>query len=245
MAELQRPDVRWHASFLSAMQEFRDEGRARPGSMLGEDLLEHGPTWSTPAGFAAYVAQVRREAVAPRDDFVPHTTWWWIDGGEYIGRIDLRHRLTERLREVGGHVGYDVRRSRRREGHATAMLAAVLPHARARGIADALLTCDVGNLASRRVIEANGGRLEDRRGAKLRFLVGTGQVTSPSGRPPWAAAHEDYGEGGTCHGLPSPPGGGGPAVRGAARSWRPGEGRGTGPGVGGWPGRTHRPESTP
>lgn len=175
MAELHLPHPRWRRSFLEAMGELEGEGRAGDGSMLGEDLAEHGATWSTPAGFSAYVDVVRAEAVAPRDpDFVPHTTWWWVAGEEWVGRIDVRHRLDDRLREVGGHVGYDVRPSRRREGHATAMLAAVLPHARALGIAQALVTCDATNLASRRVIEANGGRLEERRGGKLRFLLATG-----------------------------------------------------------------------
>lgn len=59
-------------------------------------------------------------------------------------------------------------------GHATAMLRASLPVARALGISSALLTCDVDNEGSRRVIERNGGVLEDRRGAKLRFWVPTG-----------------------------------------------------------------------
>jgi predicted acetyltransferase len=36
-----------------------------------------------------------------------------------------------------------------------------------------LVTCDDDNVASRRVIEANGGRLEDVRGHKLRFWVPT------------------------------------------------------------------------
>ena len=38
------------------------------------------------------------------------------------------------------------------------MLAAALPIAQALGIDEALLTCDETNVASRRVIEANGGR---------------------------------------------------------------------------------------
>jgi predicted acetyltransferase len=35
------------------------------------------------------------------------------------------------------------------------------------------VTCDVDNVASRKVIERNGGVLEDRRGDKLRFWVPT------------------------------------------------------------------------
>ena len=54
------------------------------------------------------------------------------------------------------------------------MLHDVLPHANLLGIDPALVTCDVDNVASRRVIEANGGILEDERRGKLRFWVPTG-----------------------------------------------------------------------
>ena len=40
------------------------------------------------------------------------------------------------------------------------MLTAALPVARALGIDPALLTCDAPNIASRKVIEANGGALK-------------------------------------------------------------------------------------
>ncbi len=93
----------------------------------------------------------------------------------YLGRIALRHQLTDRLRETGGHIGYDVRPTARRQGHATAMLRAVLPLTHGMGINPVLVTCDVDNLASRRVIQANGGVLEDERYGKLRFWVSTYQ----------------------------------------------------------------------
>jgi predicted acetyltransferase len=53
------------------------------------------------------------------------------------------------------------------------MLAAALPVAAALGLECVLLTCDQDNVASRRVIERNGGLLQDRRGSKLRFWVPT------------------------------------------------------------------------
>ena len=53
------------------------------------------------------------------------------------------------------------------------MLAAVLPHAAALGIDKALVTCDAENTASRKVIEANGGVLEDEREGTLRYRVPT------------------------------------------------------------------------
>lgn len=159
------------------MAEFADEGRTGDDTMVGHELADHGATWASRAGFAAYVAALRAEAAAPRPPLlVCSTTWWWVEGEEYLGRISVRHELTPLLLEVGGHIGYDVRRSRRREGHATAMLAAALPEATALGIDPALVTCDEGNLGSRKAIEANGGIVEDQRGAKLRFWIPTTRV---------------------------------------------------------------------
>jgi len=126
-------------------------------------------------------AAFARTYVAAMAEFVVEALWWVEAGPEapeptYLGGIRIRHHLTDYLREVGGHIGYDVRPSRRREGHATRMLRAALPHAYALGITPALITCDTDNVASRRVIEANGGVLEDQRGEKLRFWVPTGPV---------------------------------------------------------------------
>lgn len=53
------------------------------------------------------------------------------------------------------------------------MLAHGLPVAAALGIDPALVTCDVDNVGSRRVIETNGGVLDDERRGKLRFWVPT------------------------------------------------------------------------
>ena len=49
----------------------------------------------------------------------------------------------------------------------------MLPVAAARGIDQVLVTCDEDNVASRKVIEANGGVLEDVRGTKMRFWIAT------------------------------------------------------------------------
>jgi predicted acetyltransferase len=90
-----------------------------------------------------------------------------------VGRISLRHALTPWLLEVGGHIGYAVRPSARGRGYATRALALMLPVAAAHGIDPVLITCDDTNVASRKVIEANGGVLEDNRNGKLRFWVPT------------------------------------------------------------------------
>jgi predicted acetyltransferase len=185
-----------HASFLAAMAEFCAEGRGGPddASMVGREIREFGGGWDTPTGFAEYTRRLREQALedAPRPPgFVPCTTLWWIDGAEYLGRLAIRHRLTPGLREAGGHIGYDVRRSVRGRGHATRMLRVALPVAHDLGIESALVTCDEDNVPSRKVIEKNGGVLEDRRGDVLRFWVPT---RPGAGDRPRAAGQEASGE---------------------------------------------------
>lgn len=174
MAELVIPDARYQRSFLEAMDEFAAEGAA--DSQTAGWIEAQAPDWQAPALFEAFVDGLRRQSLPgePRPEgFVPTTTLWWVDGEEYVGRIAIRHRLNDFLLRVGGHIGYDVRPTRRRTGQATGMLAAALPRAHALGIDPALVTCDTTNLASHKVIESNGGALENESGGKLRFWVPT------------------------------------------------------------------------
>jgi predicted acetyltransferase len=168
-----------HASFLEAMAEFQTEGRGGPSdddSMVGFEIRTWSARWHDPAVFAEYTLGLRAAALedTPRPaDRVPCTTLWWVEDDEYLGRLAIRHRLTPPLLEWGGHIGYDVRPTARRRGHATAMLAAALPLSRALGIDSALVTCDLDNVGSRRTIEKNGGVFEDVRAGKRRYWVPT------------------------------------------------------------------------
>lgn len=176
MPHLAVPTVDVRDSFLAAMAEFRAEGRgaADDNSSIGVDL--RGGRLDPAYGFDRYVGELRADSLpsTPRPpNRVACTTLWWVEGDEYLGRIAIRHELTEWLREYGGHIGYDVRPTARLRGHATAMLRAALPVAHELGIEQALVTCDDTNVGSRRVIENCGGRFEDQRGAKLRFWVPT------------------------------------------------------------------------
>ena len=178
MVALGAPAVRLHASFLAAMDEFAAEGRGSPQdhTEVGREIRTYRDSWGSAEGFTAYVRwlvdQAREDTPRP-EGYVPATNLWLTDDHGYAGRIAIRHRLTEPLRRAGGHIGYDVRPSRRGRGYATHMLRDALTVARGLGIDTALLTCDVDNVASRTVIERNGGVLEDELGGKLRFWVPT------------------------------------------------------------------------
>ncbi|MFF7639166.1 GNAT family N-acetyltransferase [Streptomyces canus] len=174
MPQLTVPDVRFHTSYLDAVREFTEAG-LDPAVLESGWIGAHAETVREPAGFAAFVDMLRAETQRPRrPDWVQMTNLWYVQDDTFLGRLSIRHRLTPHLLELGGHIGYVVRPGARRRGHATAMLAAALPVCRQLGISRALVTCDADNTASRKVIEANGGEFEDRRGGKLRYWIRTG-----------------------------------------------------------------------
>jgi predicted acetyltransferase len=179
---LAEPHPRFHASYLDALAELDAEGNARyldlvlppePGYPGANFTLA---TLADPETFVEFcrVTNAMGDPESPRPTgFVTATHRWIVEDGEVLGKVSLRHALTPFLMDVGGHIGYAVRPSARRRGVATHALALMLPIAAARGIDPALVTCDDTNVGSRKVIEANGGVLEDLRNGKLRFWVPT------------------------------------------------------------------------
>jgi predicted acetyltransferase len=126
----------------------------------GEELIPFPLSFDN-TDFAAFVARLdaasRGEGIPA--DFVANTTYWLVDErGEVVAVSNLRHALTEKLRIEGGHIGYGVRPSARRRGHATEILRRTLEQARERGIEEALVTCAKENMGSRGAILRCGGR---------------------------------------------------------------------------------------
>jgi predicted acetyltransferase len=181
MLELDDPHLRFHRSFLAAADEFLAAGEERHSGILSwpPDATFEGRSYTresleSPEVFEDFCTFVVRDRLpgSPRPaSFVPATTLWMVDGEEYVGRISVRHRLTDLLFTWGGHIGYAVRPSARRRGHASRALAQMLPVCAELGIDPVLVTCDVDNVGSRRAIEKNGGVYEDTREGKLRFWV--------------------------------------------------------------------------
>ena len=150
-AFLAAPSAACKDSYLEAVREFQRETR----------YLDHDPDWlADDANFAALLQRFASQRTSPPPGWVPSSELWLVSGGEFIGRASIRHRLTDSLRRYGGHIGYEIRPSRRRQGYGTLICRLALEQARGLGIARALITCDETNAASRRIIEANGGRFE-------------------------------------------------------------------------------------
>ena len=92
--------------------------------------------------------------------------------GQAVGFLNLRLRLSNFLLEEGGHIGYSIRPSERGKGYAKETLRQGLQVAKEKNIKKALVTCSVDNPASRAVILANGGLIEDVRDGVERYWIG-------------------------------------------------------------------------
>jgi len=100
------------------------------------------------------------------DHLVPASKYFLLEEGspKILGVIDIRHQLNEHLlNNPGGHIGYAIAPSERRKGYATEQLHLALEICHEMGISPVLITCHKENIASAKVIQKNGGVLEDER----------------------------------------------------------------------------------
>ena len=93
------------------------------------------------------------------------------ESGRALGFLNLRLRLNEGLLNYAGHIGYSIRPSERGKSYAKETLRQGLQVAKEKNIKKALVTCSVNNPASRAVILANGGLIEDVRNGVERYWI--------------------------------------------------------------------------
>ena len=101
--------------------------------------------------------------IADELGLVPDTTFFALDTDRdiFVGAVNIRKYLNERLMSYGGHIGDGIRPSERGKGYGTEMISLALDECRKMGINRVLMVCDQSNKASARVIVKNGGILEN------------------------------------------------------------------------------------
>lgn len=149
------PAPEYKEQILDYKREFLENGDSMDGT-AGLNRYDTFEEW-----YDALLDNSREETV--REGMVPATTFLAVsnDDNRLIGMIDIRHRLNVFLFNVGGHIGYSVRKSERRKGYATEMLGLSLKECLKLNIRKVLITCDKNNIASSRTIVKNGGMLEN------------------------------------------------------------------------------------
>ncbi len=98
-----------------------------------------------------------------KDGWVPDTTLFCFDRDRniFVGAVNIRHYLNDKLLKTGGHIGDGVRPSERKKGYATAMIGLALDECKRLGINKVLICCDKDNIGSAKSIINNGGILEN------------------------------------------------------------------------------------
>lgn len=98
-----------------------------------------------------------------KDGKVPDSTFFALDieRNIFVGAVNIRHYLNERLLLDGGHIGDGIRPSERRKGYATEMIGLALKECKKLNIDRVLMVCDKENIGSRKSIINNGGILEN------------------------------------------------------------------------------------
>lgn len=150
--KLIKPTKALEKDFRAAISEFRENGETQIETLFsrsGYDMDNYLKlTQQAEAGFAL------------PQGFVPYTTYWSVQDDQHvIGFCHFRHYLTNPLKIEGGHIGYSVRPSERQKGYGTQQLALMLEACRWMAFEKVMITCDFDNIASYKIIEANGGVL--------------------------------------------------------------------------------------
>jgi predicted acetyltransferase len=161
--ELVRPTLERLPAYTSALERGWSADNVRGEAAAREELARIAH--DAPA-FVAHQTDREargREITLPDGSKVPRIPGYhlWIWDGEFCGAIGLRRQpgSDELPAHVLGHIGYSIVPWKQRRGYAKAALGMMLVHARAEGLAFVEITTAPDNVASQRVIVANGGML--------------------------------------------------------------------------------------
>jgi len=154
MPQLTTPSKKYQESYLVAVSEYQAEGLAHYQQFDLPELSKH---------FDEYIQRLLEQVEGKNlpAEWVPHTELWLVEGDEFLGRVDIRHKLNEALKKHGGHIGYDVRPTQRRKGFGKLALKLGIETAKEMGVENIVVTCDVTNRPSNKIIQNNGGQLVD------------------------------------------------------------------------------------
>ena len=148
--------VKLTPEYRSQLTEMMDEWSA-----ASEEIIPYAIRKNDYRDFYYYLKHL--EVKDDTGSLVPDSTFFCLDEERniFVGAVNIRHYLNQRLLLNGGHIGDGVRPSERRRGIATAMIGLALIECQKLGINRVLMVCDKDNIGSAKSIQRNGGVLEN------------------------------------------------------------------------------------
>ena len=161
---LRRPTLADKETVLEMMAEFEQTQSAHDGGFWDAENFDYEEWLET---------NMQKEmGINLPENRVPSIQFVSFDAvGHALGFLNLRLRLNEGLLNYAGHIGYSIRPSERGKGYAKESLQQGLQITKKKNIKRVLVTCSTENPASRAVILANGGELEDVRNGTERYWI--------------------------------------------------------------------------
>ena len=161
---LRRPTLTDKETVLEMMVEFEKSQSAHDGGFWDAENFDY-ENWLE-------INRNKEMGINLPENRVPSIQFVSFDDvGRALGFLNLRLRLDEGLLNYAGNIGYSIRPSQRGKGYAKETLRQGLQVAKEKNIKRTLVTCSVNNPASRAVILANGGLLEDVRNGVERYWI--------------------------------------------------------------------------
>jgi len=84
-----------------------------------------------------------------------------VEGGTYIGKIQIRHKPScgkNMPSDMANNIYYEIESSQQKKGYGKLILKLGLVEAKKSGLSEVIITCMKINTASKKIIEANGGK---------------------------------------------------------------------------------------
>lgn len=143
MLKLILPEEKYWESFISGLEEMKNHP-----TLYDTNAIKSGLKFDN---FADYKLDCEnsRQGIGLKEGHVACTRLWLIEDEKFVGIFDIRHSLTESLKEKGGHISYYTIPSARKRGIATQGLKLCCQYSLdVLMINEVLVTCNALNIAS-------------------------------------------------------------------------------------------------
>lgn len=148
-----KPTKEWEEKAIDFIHEFEEMNSPINGTNRLHKYLD---------SYDAWLDKIEQDRVQPlSENAVPAETFFFVrdNDNKIIGMINIRLALNEKLKKLGGHIGYCIRPTERRKGYNKINLYMGLLYCQEQGIKEVLMDCEKDNVASAKTMQALGGKL--------------------------------------------------------------------------------------